>query len=803
MTRRSADVDILVEKAILYIERNPHVSAADLRNAGYHPVVDRVKGNVNSLKEKAGVPPRERGSLYSDGWEKLENRFRKYLAANPNATEPEIRGAGLGGVFRNRFYGDMELVRNIFVEGKDLYTTQQIMDLLGSSKGAVNRHLKKSGAKRVKWGVYSGPEVRSYARSLGIDVPYPESPAEVPLVEPITQALVRIYTSENAAEILGVSTDKLPELTLRNGIHNIDGRYFADSVDWLKRKLDRCGELETPEQEAGGKENTVDGDVLRTYNHFEAGERLGVHIRDINNLAIENSITIYKGGRLDANGIDILAERLEKMLEFKPPAWSAFVKTGVNRERPQEPEVKPPTRGRPRSPVVDENVRAAVFYLENNPLATREDMIKAGYKQALNRFRGITLRKLAGVPDLRGCPDGAYLQSWEPLEKDLTDYLGKNPDATEPEIRSAGYSGVFRHRFGSDIEKARKGENVETTSQGPDVEIVDEETKNPVKETTTAGPGVIVYIDDGIEYNPSKPDTIIGQNERFRKALKLASRVSSENIDALVIGETGTGKDLIVKYIHNEGARSSRPFVVYNCYRTDLDRNHVIGELFGFRVGAGASRKGIIELAGGGDLVLEDLQHLSDFGQLAFEDFLSDRRITILGKGDKEVNVRFLSVADNSLKDKVKEGEFKNGLYYKLGRVIIDVPPLRERVDDIMLLASYFLDKHSKLQGRSRPRLSLAEVTELVRRDWEGNVKQLENYMETSVLSGEIVIPQADYPADEKRGDVLKDVVTFKEGEEILIEKAMEKANGNKVLAAQMLGIGESTLYKRLKEHKP
>ncbi|HLD41903.1 MAG TPA: hypothetical protein VJB06_02620, partial [archaeon] len=115
MTRRSQEVDGLVEKAILYIERHPHISASGLREAGYHPAVDRVKGNVNSLRKKAGAPTRKKGNLYAEDWERLERRFRKYLNKNPDATEPDIRAAGYGGVFRNRFYGDIELARKICV----------------------------------------------------------------------------------------------------------------------------------------------------------------------------------------------------------------------------------------------------------------------------------------------------------------------------------------------------------------------------------------------------------------------------------------------------------------------------------------------------------------------------------------------------------------------------------------------------------------------------------------------------------------------------------------------------------------
>lgn len=786
-------MDMLVEKAVLYIEKNPDVSVSGLSDAGYGSAISRVKGNVNSLRKRAGVPTRERGQLYSEDWERLETSFREYMKENPKATEPDIRSAGYGGVFRHIFGFDLERAREICVKGTDGYTTQQLLNFIGAGKKELQSHLKRGHIERIGWGLYSGPSVRSYVRSLGIDVSeteqtqsqLPEILLVDPLIEPTTKALVRIYTAEDASGILGVSLDELPKLTFGNGIHDIGGRYFADSIDWLKAKL---------EGEVLSRSTTPES--VRVYDFREARKRLGLFSGSVHNIVIDNGITVYKDGKFDANGVDWLAEKLA-------------------RER-LEDETRTPvkTRGRRPSKLVDENVRMAVLYIEENPDSLGSDLKEAGYRQAINRESPNQLRMLAGVPRTQG-KYRTKLETWEELETKLQLFLKENPDATPDDIRAAHYGGVFKHRFGSDIERARIGESVEAKQQS-DMLAAAQENKSPVKETVTSGPGIIVYTDDGIEYDPSKPDAIIGQNMKFRKAMDLAGRVSSENIDTLVIGETGTGKDFIVKYIHDEGARAGRPFVVYRCYRAGGDdRNYTIGELFGFRVGSNASRKGIIELAESGDLVLEDLQHLSDFGQLAFEDFLSDKRITVLGKGSRQLDVRFLSVADNSLKDKAKRGEFKSGLYYKLARVVINVPPLRERVDDIRLLASYFLDKHSKLQGKSKPRLSLTEVEELVKRDWEGNVKELENYMEASVLIGEIVIPQRDFSADErcrgdvavpsfskgKPGDLFSDAVRIEDAERILVEKALKEANGDRLLAAKMLGIGKSSLYRKLKKY--
>ena len=294
---------------------------------------------------------------------------------------------------------------------------------------------------------------------------------------------------------------------------------------------------------------------------------------------------------------------------------------------------------------------------------------------------------------------------------------------------------------------------------------------------------------------------------------------NADNVDLLVCGETGTGKEVVVREVHQKSARAKEPFVKINC--SAIPENLLESELFGYEkgafTGAAGSKKGLMELANGGTVFLDEIGEMPLSMQAKLLSFLEDRSFKrIGGLRDIEVNVRIAAATNRDLEEEVRKGNFREDLYYRLNVMQILIPPLRERPEDIPALCSYYLEHYNLRFGKKLTGISPEFIDWLMRRHWKGNVRELRNVLERSVLlsTGDILdgrendlFPQntpSPAPAgyswplrDLSKGpvDLRKEVDAF---ERAYIDRALSLCDGSLSKAAQLLGCTRFTLRRRL-----
>jgi DNA-binding NtrC family response regulator len=306
-------------------------------------------------------------------------------------------------------------------------------------------------------------------------------------------------------------------------------------------------------------------------------------------------------------------------------------------------------------------------------------------------------------------------------------------------------------------------------------------------------------------------DGIIGASEKLREALDLAGRVAASDATVLITGESGTGKELLAKGIHYGGARASASFVAVNCAAIPetLIESELFGHVKGAFTGAVRDKEGKFELASGGTIFLDEIGDLRIDLQAKILRTLQERTVDRVGGGKPvEVDVRVIAATNKDLERAVREGAFREDLYYRLSVITIHMPPLRERRDDVPLLAEYFVRKFNKTAE-----VAIApEVTAILSAyAWPGNVRELENAIErASVLRrGEQITP-ADLPEKLARKPAgAKDIIlnlpeeglSLEELEKDLIVKALEKHKGNQTRAAEYLRITRPTLIYRMEKY--
>ena len=330
----------------------------------------------------------------------------------------------------------------------------------------------------------------------------------------------------------------------------------------------------------------------------------------------------------------------------------------------------------------------------------------------------------------------------------------------------------------------------------------------------------------------SSPKTdIIGKAQSMQMVFRAIGKLSNTNATVLVQGESGTGKELIAKSLHKNSPRHDMPFIALNM--ADIPKELVESELFGHEKGAftGAvdRRLGRFEQANGGTLFLDEIGDMPLDSQTRLLRVLSNKEFYRVG-GDKPIkaDVRIIAATHQNLHNLVSQSKFREDLFYRLNVIKIDVPPLRERKDDIELLAKYFLKKNSDATGEELRVLSNETIDALNRYEWPGNVRQLENTcywltlmsptqnVQPSDLPSEILEIDANLSANSdsswEDGFVswLKGLVDSQETgvldfvnpkiEKLLIKTALEKTNGKKNDAANLLGWGRNTLAKKIKE---
>ncbi|MFA5104014.1 MAG: sigma-54 dependent transcriptional regulator [Candidatus Margulisiibacteriota bacterium] len=300
---------------------------------------------------------------------------------------------------------------------------------------------------------------------------------------------------------------------------------------------------------------------------------------------------------------------------------------------------------------------------------------------------------------------------------------------------------------------------------------------------------------------------IVGNSPKTRELLSLIETVAQSPSTVLISGETGVGKELAARQIHKLSARANRLFVTVNC--SAIPENLIESELFGHEKGAftGAFERyiGKFEMADGGTLFLDEVGTLPQAMQAKLLRVLQDKYVERLG-GEKPIRVdsRIISATNIDLKKAVKEGKFREDLFYRLNVIPVVVPPLRERRDDIELLTKYFLKKYSAAFGKTMEGFSPEAMSILKDYKWPGNIRELENLVERLVvLSKSPLIDEEDLPKEISRNETAisgpeMEYKSLKEAtiafEKSMIEKIISKAGGNKAKAAKMLGIHRNTL---------
>jgi DNA-binding NtrC family response regulator len=304
---------------------------------------------------------------------------------------------------------------------------------------------------------------------------------------------------------------------------------------------------------------------------------------------------------------------------------------------------------------------------------------------------------------------------------------------------------------------------------------------------------------------------IITKNEPMIRLLELVSRVADSRAPVFIQGESGTGKELFARFVHRQSGRRSRPFVALNC--AALPEGLLESELFGHEKGAftGAiSRKpGKFELADGGTILLDEISEMSVHLQAKLLRVLQESEVDpVGGRQPVPVDVRVIATTNRDIEAAVEAEKFRADLYYRLNVVPIKVPALRERRDDIRLLAEHFVKKYNKIDGRHVAGLSDEAVRMLGGMAWPGNVRELENVIERAVLlcRGERIEPHDLSWGDEKppaQGEPMAvPAGSLREMEREMIRRALDETNGNRTHAAEILGISVRTLRNKLNEYR-
>jgi DNA-binding NtrC family response regulator len=300
---------------------------------------------------------------------------------------------------------------------------------------------------------------------------------------------------------------------------------------------------------------------------------------------------------------------------------------------------------------------------------------------------------------------------------------------------------------------------------------------------------------------------IVGESRRMKVAVETARKAAASNATVLLLGESGTGKELFARFIHNQSERADRPFIAINS--VGLSKELLESDLFGHEQGAftGAHKmkKGKIELANGGTIFFDEIGDISREMQAKLLRFLQEREFERVGGVTPiSVDVRVIAATNRDLGAAVKSGAFRDDLYHRLNVVAITPPPLRERKEDIPMLAEYFLRKFSAAARRKIIQISDEALSKMTAYDWPGNVRELANAIEYAVVLGSgAVIEPADLPShffgeiSLKRAEGLSYRDGVNAARKEMVVKALRKTDGNRAAAARLLGL-ETKYFLRL-----
>jgi two-component system response regulator AtoC len=310
-------------------------------------------------------------------------------------------------------------------------------------------------------------------------------------------------------------------------------------------------------------------------------------------------------------------------------------------------------------------------------------------------------------------------------------------------------------------------------------------------------------------FSQSRPTEIIGNSKAMHEVFRMIAKVAPLDCTVLIQGESGTGKEMVARALHRRSARSQRPFVSFNCggFTEELITNELFGHEKGAFTGATEHKIGLLEAAHTGTIFLDEIGEMPISMQVKLLRFVQERALLRVG-GVKPlpVDVRLLAASNQDFKEMVKTGIFREDLYYRLNVILITLPPLRSRLDDIPLLVRHFLKKYSSALGKGVKSIS-SEVLEILSQyPFPGNVRELENIIERSVaLSDGSEITTRDLPSDLRELSMssleAQTLMTLEEKERLYIQEVLKKTHNKKNLAAEILGVPRTTLWRKLKHH--
>ena len=303
-------------------------------------------------------------------------------------------------------------------------------------------------------------------------------------------------------------------------------------------------------------------------------------------------------------------------------------------------------------------------------------------------------------------------------------------------------------------------------------------------------------------------DEIIGQSPPMREVFDVVSRVLDTDATVLVEGESGTGKELVARALHYNGHRKAKPFVAIFCgaLSDELLESELFGHKKGSFTGAATDKKGLFEAAHGGTIFLDEVGDLSPRLQTALLRVLQTGEIKRVGETHiRTVDVRVVSATNRPLRDLVKNGAFREDLFYRLNTISLTLPPLRQRRGDVPLLAQHFLDAYA-VKSRSHIRGFTPEALDALRRyPWPGNVRELENTVERAVVlaRGALITKDDLRLPDEESADPFEPGLPLKEVERRVVRRTLDDTGGNVSEAARILGVSRRWVHYKLKEWEP
>lgn len=308
---------------------------------------------------------------------------------------------------------------------------------------------------------------------------------------------------------------------------------------------------------------------------------------------------------------------------------------------------------------------------------------------------------------------------------------------------------------------------------------------------------------------------ILARSSKMKRLLRLITKIASTESTVLITGESGTGKELVARAIHYESPRAPRPFVPVNCAAIPetLFESELFGHVRGAFTGATGTKRGLFEQAEGGTLFLDEVAEMPPLVQVKLLRALQEKEIRRIGDNSAiGVDVRVMAATNTDVNKALESGQLREDLYYRLNVFRIELPALRERRDDIPLLARYFLERYSRRQGKNVTGFTREAQLYLLQHDYPGNVRELENAMERAValVDGDLVT-EKELPAEMVRRKMLKPAGqglagystewTLEELEREHIRGVLQKYGGNVSRSASSLGISRSTLWRKMREY--